>query len=144
MNNYIGIQYIHIIYIINIISVFCPRAGPSLQVQCKCRMQFCQRQIFRCKLRNQGCSFTRDWVGAVASCCFLQPTLSLASEQTIKRSEKIPGAPAWKWGEWIWLTGPFGLHQNSPQGLNISSIRFYHLIRDPEISITLRPPPWEV
>ena len=34
--------------------------------------------------RNQGCSFTRDWIGAVASHCFLHPTLSLASEQTLK------------------------------------------------------------
>ena len=32
------------------------------------------------------------------------------------RSEKIPGAWAWRWGEWIWLTGPSGLHRNSPQG----------------------------
>ena len=24
----------------------------------------------------------------------------------LKRSEKIPGAPKWIWGEWIWLTGP--------------------------------------
>ena len=28
----------------------------------------------------------------------------------LKRSEEIPGAPAWRWGEWIWLTGPSGLH----------------------------------
>ena len=35
----------------------------------------------------------------------------------LKRSEKIPGAPTWRWGEWIWLTGPSGLHRNSPQGL---------------------------
>ena len=41
----------------------------------------------------------------------------------LKRSEKIPGAPVWRWGEWIWLTGLSGLHRNSPQGLNISSIR---------------------
>ena len=31
----------------------------------------------------------------------------------LKRSEKIPGAPAWRWGEWIWLTGPSRLHRNS-------------------------------
>ena len=59
----------------------------------------------------------------------------------LKRSEKIPGTPAWRWGEWIWLTGPSGLHRNSPQGLNISSIRVSNQIRDPEIQITLRPPP---
>ena len=30
----------------------------------------------------------------------------------LKRSGRIPGAPAWRWGEWIWLTGPSGLHRN--------------------------------
>ena len=57
----------------------------------------------------------------------------------LKRSEKIPGAPTRRWGEWICLTGPSGLHWNSPQGLNISSIRVFDQIRDPEIPITLRP-----
>ena len=56
----------------------------------------------------------------------------------LKRSEKTPGAPTWRWGEWIWLTGPSGLHRNSPQGLNISFIRVSDQIRDPEIPITLR------
>ena len=47
----------------------------------------------------------------------------------LKRPEKIPGAPTWWWGEWIWLNGPSGLHRNSPQGLNISykyQFRSYH------------------
>ena len=57
----------------------------------------------------------------------------------LKISEKIPGAPTRRWGEWIWLTGPTGLHWNSPQGLNISSIKIFDQIRDLEISITLRP-----
>ena len=57
----------------------------------------------------------------------------------LKRSEKIPGTPTWRWGEWIWLSGPSGLHRNSPQMLNISSIRAFDQIRDPEIRITLRP-----
>ena len=57
----------------------------------------------------------------------------------LKRSEKIPRAPAWRWGEWIGLTGPSRLHRNSPQGLNISSISVFDQIRDPEIPITLRP-----
>ena len=38
----------------------------------------------------------------------------------LKRFEKIPGAPTRRWGEWIWLTRPSGLHRNSPQGLNIT------------------------
>ena len=65
---------------------------------------------------------------------------SLSSIWTdLKRSEKIQEAPAWRWGEWIWLTGPSGLHRNSPQLLNISSIRVFDKITDPEIPITLRP-----
>ena len=69
--------------LINIIRVFCPRAGPSLQAQ-EPGLQFCQRQVFHRKLRNTGYSFTRHRIGAVASRCFPHPTLSLASEQTLK------------------------------------------------------------
>ena len=70
----------------------------------------------------------------------LSATHSLFSIWTdLKRSEKIPVAPTWRWGEWIWLTGPSGLHRNSPQGLNIVSIRGFDQIRDPEIPINLRP-----
>ena len=93
-----------------IIRVYCPRAGPSLQVQ-EPRLQFCWRQVFHHKLSNQGCSFTRDWIGAVASCCFLHPSFFLVSEQTLK---DLTGTNM-EWGEWIWLTEPSGLHQNSPQ-----------------------------
>ena len=57
----------------------------------------------------------------------------------LKRSEKIPVAPTWRWGECIWLTGPSRLHRNSPQGLNIGSIRVFDQIRDPEIPMNLRP-----
>ena len=121
-----------------IIGVFCPKAGPSLQAE-KPRLQFCRMQVFHRKLKNQACSFTRDLIGLVASRCFPH-THSLFSNWTeLKRSEKIPGAPTRRWGEWIWLTGPSGLHRNSPQGLNISSIRAFDQIRDPEIPINLRP-----
>ena len=122
-----------LLFIIIIIRVFCPRTGPLLQAQ-EPRLQFCWRQVFHCKLRKQGCSFTRDWIGAVASCCFL-----FSIWTNLKRSEKIPRAPMWRWGEWIWLTGPSGLHRNSPQGLNISSITVFDQIRDPEIPITFFP-----
>ena len=64
--------------------------GPSLQVQ-EPRLQFCWRQVFHHKLRNQCCSFTRDWIGAVASCCFPHPTLTLASEQTLKDPKRFQG-----------------------------------------------------
>ena len=76
----------------------------------------------------------------VASYCFPHPILSLFSIwRDLWRSEKIPGAPTRRRGEWIWLTGPSGLHRNSPQGLNICSIRVFDQTRDPEIPITLRP-----
>ena len=55
-----------------------------------------------------------------------------------KRSEKIPGAPTRRWGEWIWLTGSSGLYRNQPQGLNTGSIRVFDQIRDPEIAPTHR------
>ena len=54
------------------------------------------------------------------------------------RSENIPGAPTRKWGEWIWLTATSGLHRNSPQGLNFSTIRVFDQIRDPETPINVR------
>ena len=57
----------------------------------------------------------------------------------LKRFENIPEAPVWRWGEWIWQTGPSGLHRNSRKGLNISSIWVLDQIRDPEIQITFRP-----
>ena len=121
-------------------SVFCPRAGTSVQMQ-EHRLQFCRRQVFHCKLRNQGCSFTREWIGPVASHCFPHPTPhSFCSIWTdLKWSEKIPGAPTWRWGEWICLVGPSGLHWNSSQGLNISSIRVFDQIRGPKIPIILCP-----
>ena len=81
--------------------------------------------------------FYQEWIGAVHSHCFLHPTLTLASEQTLK-PEKTSGAPMW--GEWIWLTGSSGLHQNSPQGFNISSIRVFDQIRDSEIPVILYLP----
>ena len=119
-----------------IIRVFCPRTGPSLQAQ-EPRLQFCRRQVFHRKLRNQGCSSTRDWIGPgpVAFHCFPHPTLSLTSEHIWKD----PRGTTWRWREWIWLTGPSELHRNSPQGLNISSIGVFGQISDPEIPINLRP-----
>ena len=76
--------------IIIIIRVLCPKAGPPPQVE-KPRLQFCRRKVFHRKLRNQGCSFTRDLIGAVASRCFPHPTLSLAPEQTLKDLKRSQG-----------------------------------------------------
>ena len=58
----------------------------------KPRIQFCRRQVFHRKLRNQGCSFTRYWIGVLASRCFPLPTLSLFSIRTdFKMSERSQG-----------------------------------------------------
>ena len=92
---------------------------------------FCPKADFR----NLYCSFTR--CGSFPSLSAPHSLFSLLTN--LKRSEKIPGAPTRRWGEWIWLTGPSGLHRNSPQGLNISFARVFDQIRDPEIPITLRP-----
>ena len=54
-----------------------------------------QGQVFHCKLRNQGCSFTRDLIGAVSSRSFPHPTLSLASGQALKQGSST-----------FWVRGP--------------------------------------
>ena len=74
LSNYdIDNQQLFIVLII----VFCLTTGPSLQTHES-------RQVFHRKLRNQGCSFTRDWVGATFA--FRTPllSLSLASQQIWK------------------------------------------------------------
>ena len=109
----------------------CSAQGQVLR--CKLRHEGCnsaQRQVFHCKLRNLGCCFTRNEQVRQLPISFRTP--SLASEQTLKDLKR--GGE-----EWIWLTGSSGLHRNSPQGLNISSIRVFDQIRDPQILITLRP-----
>ena len=120
------------------IRVFCQRAGPPLQTQAP-RLQFCPKAGLPPQTRG-----TRIAVLLRMNRCggflLLSTPHSLFSIWTdLKRTEKIPGAPSWGWWEWIWLTGPFELHRNSPQGLNISSIRVFDQIRDPKIPITLRP-----
>ena len=183
-------------------SVFYPRADPSLQTQAP-RLQFYPKAGLPLQTQVPRLQFYYGRIGVVASCCFPHPTLSLASEQTLKdprdtkeevrrvnltnwalrtspqglnisfirgfwpdqRSrnpnhpfppmciyigwpnapvfcplfwstrgklwDALPGVPKRRWGEWIWLTGPSGLHRKSPHGLNISSIRVFDQIRDP-------------
>ena len=90
------------------------------------------------KLRNQVAVLLR--MNRCGSCPLLSSPHSLFSILIdLKRSEKIPGAPTCRSGEWIWLTRPFWLHRNSPKGLNINAVRVFDQIRDPEIPITLRP-----
>ena len=104
------------------------------------RLQFCRKQVLQRTLSNQECKFYQG-LNRCSSFPLLSTSHSLSTIWTdLKSSEKIPGALTWKWGEWIWRTGPSWLHRNSPQELNISCIRVFDQIRDPEIPI-LRPPP---
>ena len=54
-----------------VIRVFCPRAGPALLAQ-EPRLQFCRRQVFHRKLRNQA-AVLPGINRAVASRCFPLP-----------------------------------------------------------------------
>ena len=115
----------------------------------------CASKVLHYKRRNQGCSSvegrsstantgTNTAVLPGMNRCGSFPLLSACHSlfsiwTDLKRSENIPGIPTWRWGQWIWLTRPSGFHRNSPQGLNISSIRFSDQIRDPKTPITLRP-----
>ena len=110
-------------------------------------------QIFHCKLSYQaavlpkGRSFTANLRTKVAVLLMINRCGSfplLSSPHSLfgiwtDQETKVAGAPAWRRGEWIWLTGPSGLHRNSPQDLKISSIRVFDQIRDPETRITVRP-----
>ena len=123
-----------------IIIVFCPRAGLSLLTQVL-RLQFCPKAGL--STANSGTKVAiLLGMNRCGSFLLLSAPHSLFSIWTdLKRSEKISGTQTWRWGEWIWLNGPSGFHRNSPQGLNISSIRGFEQITDPEIPITLAPHP---
>ena len=132
---------------------FCPKTGLPLQTQ-EPRLLFCLKEGLPLQTQEprlqsaEDRSSTAKWVtkasvllgmiGAAASRCFQTPNI-FSIWADLKRSEKIPGAPSWRWGEWIWLTGPSGRHRNSPFELYISSFRVFDQIRDPEIPVTLRP-----
>ena len=91
-----------------------------------------QGQVFHCKLITRvavlptGRSSTANTITKVAvllgmNRCDSFPLISaphflFGIWTDFKSSEKIPGTPTWRWGEWIWLTGPSRLHQNSPIG----------------------------
>ena len=127
-----SISLISSLYII--IWVFCPRAGPSLQPQ-EPRLQFCQRQVFHCKLRTRGCGFTRDWIDAVASCCFLHPTLSLASEQIRKDSRGTNvKVRILDLANWVFQTSP-----KFTTGVKYQFHQGFDQIRHPELPITKFP-----
>ena len=99
--------------------MLCPRAGVSLQTL-EPRVQFCPKG--RSSTANSGTKVTvLRGINKCGSFPLLSAphSLSLFSIWTdLKRSENIPEAPT---------------------RLNISSIRVFDLIMDPEIPITLRP-----
>ena len=124
---------------IYIIKLFCPRTGFQYKLR-KQGSSSVQRQVFHW---NPG---TNVAVLLGMNRCDRFPLLSAHHSLSLfiiwtdlKRSENIPGAPTWGWEEWIWQTGPSWLNRNSQQMLNISSIRVFDQIRDPEIPIILRP-----
>ena len=149
-------------------SVFFPRAGPSLQTQAPRLQFCSKADLPLQTLIIRNCSgFYWWWIISSSSCVLPKGRSSTANSGTkvavllgmnrcgsflllsaprslfsiwtdLKRYKKIPGEPSRRWGQWIWLTGPSGLYRNSPQGLNISSIRVFDQMRDPEIPITLR------
>ena len=118
--------------------MLCPRAGPSLQAQ-ELRMQVCPKAGLPPQTQEPRLQFYQG-LNRCASFPLLSALHFLFSIWTdIKRSVKIAVAPTWRWGEWIWLTGPSKLHRNSLQGLDTSSIRVFDQIRIPEVPITLCP-----
>ena len=108
-----------------------------LPKDCKLMHQGCssaQRQIFHRKLRTKvAVLLGMKRCGSFLLFSVLHSLFSIWTD--LKRSQ---GHQTWRWGERILLTLPSGLHWNSPQGLNISSIRVFHQIRDPKIPISLR------
>ena len=128
------------IYSIGIIRVFCPGAGLSLQTQAP-RLQFCPKAGLSPQTQEQTLRFYQGF-NRCGSFSLLSAPHSLFSFWTdLKRSEKIPETPTWRWGEWTWLTGPSGLHRNSPQGLNISSIRVLTRSEIRKSRTSFAPPP---
>ena len=117
-----SIIIIIVVVIIIIIRVFCSRVGLSLQTQAP-RLQFRSKAGLPPQTQELRLNFT----------------ILFSIWTDFKRSEKIPEAPAWRWGEWIWLAEPSGVHRNTSQGSYTSSIRVFEQIRYPEIPITLRP-----
>ena len=99
-----------------------------------------QKYVFHRWLRNQGCSFYLVHKGAIVSHCFPPPTLSSASEQTLKDLKRFGGTTVEvrrvDLTNWALRTSPkfttrfkYQFHEGFDQ------------IRDLEIPITLRPLP---
>ena len=64
---------------------FCPDS-PELTLQQiqEPRLQFWSKESLSLQTQEPRLQFYQGWIGAIASRCFPHPTLSLASEQTLK------------------------------------------------------------
>ena len=81
------ITYTHSLLTIIIVTVFCPRAGPSLQTQ-ELRPQFCSKADLTLQTLEPRLQFYWGWIGAIVSRCFPHPTLSLTSGQILKNLKR--------------------------------------------------------
>ena len=113
-----------------IIRVFCPRADLSLLTPAP---------ILPKDRSSTANSETKIAVLLEMSRCGSFPLLSVllflfSIWSGLKRSENIPGAPAWRWARRIWLTGTSGRHRRV---FIISSISIFDQIRDTEINYEL-------
>ena len=96
-----------------------PKAELSLQTQAAW-LQFCPKAGLTPQTEKQRLQFYQE-LNRYGSFPLLSSRHSLFSIWTeLRRSEKIPGVPTWRWGEWIWLSGPSGFQRNSLQELIIS------------------------
>ena len=100
---------------------------------------YAQKQVLHCKRRNLGCSSTEGRSSTAnsgtkaavllgISRCGSFPLLStphslISIWKDLKRPEKSQGPQSGGEKNGYGLTGPSGLHQNSPQEINVSSIR---------------------
>ena len=79
------------------------------------------------------------WINRCGNFSLLStPTLSLASEKALKDLKISQGSQCAGEESWFGYLSPRD-YRNSPQGLNISSIKVFDQIRYPELPVTLRP-----
>ena len=97
-----------------------PALGHSSLQTLEARPQFFSKAGLPPQTKEPRLQFYQRWIDAVVSYYFPHPTLLLAFELTLTVL-KSPRSTSFG-GGWIWLTGSSGLHRNSPQVLNISSI----------------------
>ena len=127
--NVVGVVSIRRVCVYIIVRVFCPRVGPSLQTQ-EPRLYFCRKAGLPPQTLEARLQFYQELNRCDTFPLFSAPNSLFGIWTDLKRSEKILGASTWRRGEWIWPTVLSGLNRNSPQGLNVSSIKVFDQIRE--------------